>query len=526
MNKTTFLVTLLLPLLIFSQDHLLDNVYINNLSKELKTYTVLDAGINTKFDEKGATFFKDKFLIISSRKVGAFSKKDEITNQPYSKVYCLDIKQSGDLKRPLLFSTSLNAKNAHIGAIIFTPDEKTAYFTKSNSKNNYQLYKATINAKKPGKWKNIELLNFSLNQPYLDIKDLYINPEGSLLYFCSNSQKEGFGGYDIYVADIKNDKTIGEPLNLGKKVNTEGDERSPYITGDKKYLFFASSGHHSTGGLDLYKSRIVHHQFTQPINLGLDINSAQDDYAFVMANNKIAYFTSNRLNGHGGTDIYKIILNPPSQDLSGYVLDDETNIILPDAKITLLDEEGNILSTTKSNKNGYYTFNKLNSLDRYFIHVEKEGYFTLNSPFKAYQIKNYTYKENLYLHTEEPEIITLDYKTFIKLDKIYFEYNKSTVKPESYYLLDKVAGILRKHPEYHLEIRSHSDNRGTSVYNLKLSQKRANAALNYLANKGISKNRLTAIGFGESNLLIKCDTNCTEEQHQTNRRTEFILTNK
>lgn len=525
MNRTTFLVTLLLPLLIFSQDAIYDDFSSKLNTNNTKTYTVLDAGINTEFHDEGGTFFMNKFLIISSRKIGAFSRKDGVTKQPYSKVYCMDIKQSGDLKRPLLFSSSLNAKKAHIGAIVFTPDEKTAYFTKSNSKNNYQLYKATINPKKLGKWESIELLDFYLNKPYLDIKDLYVNPEGTLLYFCSNSAK-GYGGYDIYASDIKKDRSLGTPLNLGKNINSKGDERSPYIAPNKKHLFFASSGHQSYGGLDLFKSRIVHHQFTQPINLGKDINSQLDDYGYVIANNRIGYFTSNRLGGHGNTDIYKIVINPPIQNIAGYVLEQSNNIVLPNTKITLRDQEGVNIGKTVSDKNGFYEFKKIISKERYTLHVEKEGFFTLNTTFNAYHRDNYTYKENIFLHTESPEIITVDDKMMINLENIFFEFNKANLKKESIPSLNKVIDILNKYTQYNLSIIAHTDNRGYAKYNQLLSEKRAQVALSYIAKHGISKQRLKAIGMGEDKLLIDCKDNCSEKDHFSNRRTEFILTNK
>ena len=242
MNKTTFLFALLLPLLIYSQDSFInstDEFYLSSEIAPIKTYTVINAGINTIYNDEGGTFFKNKFVISSNRKIGAFTKKDALTNEPYTKLYCMDVKHSGELKRPLLFSSSLNTKNAHIGSVAFTPDEKTVYFTKSNSKNNYQLYKASLDKKGLGKWEDIELIDIPLNKPYLDIKDLYINPEGNLLYFSSNSKKEGYGGYDIYASEILDNKNLDSPLNLGNKVNSKEDERSPYISSDKKHLYFS-----------------------------------------------------------------------------------------------------------------------------------------------------------------------------------------------------------------------------------------------------------------------------------------------
>lgn len=529
MNKATFLIVLLLPLLIYSQDSFKENHFklTNPLKEEkpIKNFTVLDAGINTIYNEEGGVFYKDKFIISSTRKIGAFTKKDELTNQPYSKLYCMDIAHNGELKRPLLFSSRLNAKNAHIGSVAFTPDEETVYFTKSNSKNNFQLYKAQLDSKKLGKWENIELVEMVLNKPYLDIKDLYINPEGNLLYFSCNSAK-GYGGYDLYVAEILADRTIYSPLNLGKNINSKGDERSPYLSTDKKYFYFSSSGHTSIGGLDIFKSKIVHHQYSKPINLGIEINSPKDDFNFTKANNRIAYFSSNRNGGKGQTDIYKAIITEALQDLSGYALDKKTNIILPNTSVKLKDLEGKLIASTKTNEYGFYQFDKIVSQETYTLTVEKEGYYTLNSPFYAKLTKNYSYRENFLLHSASPEIIKVDDYLVINLEKIYFNFDRWELKDESKISLDKVATILKKNPNYQLKIIAHTDNRGDNEYNLLLSQKRANATLEYLTRKGISKVRLTAIGKGESKLLIDCGQECSEEQHQANRRIEFLITNK
>ena len=158
--------------------------------------------------------------------------------------------------------------------------------------------------------------------------------------------------------------------------------------------------------------------------------------------------------------------------------------------------------------------------------MSKDGYFYLNSSFNAYKTKNYTYKENFELHSEIPELVEIDDKLLVNLEKIHFDYNKWTLTENSKSSLNKVVTILKKNPEFLLKIVAHTDSRGDSNYNLLLSQKRANATLDYLVNKGINRIRLTAIGQGETKLLIDCGENCSGDEHFANRRLEFIITNK
>lgn len=519
MKRTTLLLTLFLSLSLFAQDTYFDSF------EELTpfydfpiTYTVYNAGINTKYADEGASFYKNKFIIISSRKTGAFVKKDKLTNQPYSQIFCFDIDGKGNLKRPLLFASSLNSKY-HEGAVAFTPDEKTVYFTRSDEQNNYKLYSATLSESRIGKWENIKPLN--IVDQHQNIKDIFINNEGTLLYFSSDAEG-GYGGFDLYTADIKSNHTLGEPLNLGNKINTSGDERSPYVTPNKKHLFFSSTAHGAYGGLDIFKSRIVHHDFKKPINLGQDINSSYDDYGYILANNKIGYFTSNRAGGIGNTDIYKFTIKTAKQELKGYVLDKTSQIVLPNTKLTLLDAEDNIIKVTSSDKNGFYKFTNIEALESYSIISDKDGFFSSNIPFRAHQRYDYTYKRDVELIQTTPEIVEVNNLLVIELEDIYFDFDKTIIKNESTLSLNKVAKILKDYPEYILNINAHTDNQGSAAYNLNLSKNRAKSALNYLVKHGIPKSRLKAIGHGESKLLIDCNP-CSEHDHEINRRIEFIL---
>ena len=485
-----------------------------------RIYNIYDAGVNTSYFEMGHTFYKNKFIIISNRKVGLISPKDKNTNQPYTRIFCIDVDNKGNLERPLLFSKNLNTNKYHEGSIVFSRNERTVFFTRTDDQNNFILHQANLSEKRIGRWEDIKVSHISKEHP--NITDLYINPEGTLLYFASNAPT-GYGGYDLYAAEIKEDGSLHMPLNLGPIINSSGNEHSPFLTKNSSHLYFSSDGHATYGKLDIFKSRIVHHSYGKPINLGPEINSPANDLGFILASKRLGYFTSNRDGGHGNYDIYKFTKNPVEQKLSGYVVDRESQSELPHTKLILRNATGTVVQTTSTDRNGFYQFNDISPLEHYEIGIDKKGYFASNLPFHSNKNFSYAYREDIELILHQPELVEIENDLVIQFDNILFDYNKARLQKASKIPLDQVVKTLEDYPDYNVIIKAHTDTQGHKAYNQKLSKRRANITMKYLIENGIHPDRVTAKGMGESQPLIDCRDQCSESEHQKNRRVEFIL---
>jgi len=211
-----------------------------------------------------------------------------------------------------------------------------------------------------------------------------------------------------------------------------------------------------------------------------------------------------------------------AQHLEGVIVDRETQIPLPNAKITLFNDEGEAIATLNSDEDANYKFD-VSPYENYTITATKDGFEDLVTDFVADNENTTTYNKDLELDAIEAEIVEVEEKRMIVVNNIYFDYDKATIKQESEIPLGSIVAILTEHPEMKIEINAHTDNRGNDNYNLKLSTKRAASAMQYLINQGISKDRLISNGYGETQPKYDCKTNCTEQEHQANRRVEFVI---
>ncbi len=464
-----------------------------------------------------APFFKFDDVKLPNREVDGF------TGACYLKLF---VKKKGD--RITDFPV-VKDKSYHIGPASFTADGKQMFFTMSTvpEKMIYQKV-AAVKGKlaiattgiyytlkdENGNWKEAEA--FKYNSTTYSNGDPFISNDGKHLYFCSN-MPGGIGGTDIYVS-IKN--KAGEwdlPINL-KEVNSEGNERTPFFDLANSF-YFSSDGYVGMGGLDIYVATIKKGQISQPINVGYPINSPQDDFALAFDTDSSGYFASNRKDGMGDDDIYRFTKQKSAAyQLKGIVFEKGTGLPLTAALVTLKREGGSQLQF-QTDATGGFKFNLDRAAD-YELSGEKTGFrndlaslSTKGLPMIAVNLT-----KDLYL-----EHITI--KKAIRIENIYYDFDKADIRPDAAKELDKLVKIMKDNPTLWIELGSHTDSRGDDKYNLKLSQRRADAAVQYLINNGIEKNRLTAIGYGETMLLNKCanGVECTEEQHQLNRRTEFKI---
>ncbi|WP_044399969.1 OmpA family protein [Lacinutrix sp. Hel_I_90] len=484
-------------------------------------FTTLDAGINTKYLEYGSGFFMDKFIMVSSKKLGGLAKTDKVTGEGYKNIFCLDVRADGSLKLPLLFSRIINTFENNEDQLTFSPDEQTMYFTRSTPEDSsiYNLYKVNLEKDSHGNWIGQQLLD--VNVAHASIENPFVSPDGKQLFFSSN-KPGGFGGFDLYVANIKSDGTLDIPVNLGAKINTALDDKYPAISEDGKDLYFSSKGHDNIGGFDVFKSKIITNGYRRPRNLGNTINTKYDEVAYFMAGRNKGYVSSNKAFGKGNFDIYKFSNEEVLQSIEGVIVDLDSKILLPNTTVVLLNEEDEEIARQTTGENATYKFN-VTPFDTYTITTMKDGFNNGTFDFIANIGENITYTKDLELNAIEAEIAEVKNKKMIVVNNLYFDYNKWRVKEESLVQLNSIARILLEHTDMKIEINAHTDNQGNSRYNMNLSQKRAAAAKGYLIKKGIAASRLISKGYGETQPLVDCRSSCNQDEFQKNRRIEFII---
>ncbi|MQP25346.1 OmpA family protein [Flavobacterium sp. LMO8] len=486
---------------------------VNAINKNTKgiSFIISDTGINSELNEIGTTFFKNKYIILSNKKRRhADVTVNPITNTPNNNLYCVDVKEDGNLSFPLLFSQALDSDNDE-GSIGFSSDQRTIFYTQENPNNKqlFTLHKATLNEKDAKKWTNITNLNVVPEQYSAETPS--VSPDGKKIYIASNIPG-GYGGFDIYEATIAEDGTVGKLVNLGPNVNTTDDEKYPYMSSDNKYLYFSSKGHTNLGGYDVFRSAYVDNSFLTAMNLGTDLNSRRDDVAFVMTSPSKGYISTDKKQS-GNFDILKFEIRKQENLHYNYTIVEEvTKTALPNATVVVTDEFGTKLTETQSDNNGKIKL-AIEPLTFYNVEVTKDGYET-----KKTNIATGDKDKNIAL-TQKKAVVTED---AIVIENIYFDFNKSSVKKESELSLNKIVEVLANNPNLSITINAHTDNKGSEIYNQKLSESRAKAAYQYLLKKGVPTSQLTYKGFGESELLEKCEK-CSASQDQTNRRVEFKI---
>ena len=489
----------------------LDSI-INVISKSTKgiNYLIGDTGINSELNEVGTSFFKNKYIILSNKKRRhAEVTVNPITNEPNNNLYCVDIKEDGSLSFPLLFSQALDSEKNE-GSISFSADQRTIYFTQENPNNNqiYTLHKADLNEKEQKKWVNITNLNavpaeYSVETPSL-------SADGKKIYVASNIPG-GFGGFDIYEAPVLADGSIGKLVNLGPNVNTSTDEKYPFMSADGKYLYFSSKGHTNMGGYDVFRSSVLKNDYSPALNLGTDLNSRRDDVAFIMTSPTKGYISTDK-HQQGNFDIFKFEIKKQDNLSQTYtVVEEKSSIALPNTDVIVTNEFGEVLKT-KSDEKGKIRLD-LEPLTQYTVALNKDGYET-----KKLNIATGDTDKNIAL-TQKKAVVTED---AIVIENIYFDFNKSTIKKESELSLNKIVEVLKNNTNMSITINAHTDSKGSETYNQTLSESRAKSAYQYLLKKGIPATQLTYKGFGESELLEKCEK-CSAKQDQTNRRVEFKI---
>ncbi|MBP6128239.1 OmpA family protein [Flavobacterium sp.] len=492
--------------------------YTNQLKNQAKQYEVLKSDVSSDKTDFGAVLSQNNELYFTSAR-NTSRKENGMDDQPYLDLYKAIRNTDGTLSQATAVE-ELNTK-WHDGPATITSDGTTMYYgSESFNESAYQknkekhlkfsqiyLYKAT---KIEGdKWGNAKAL--PINSKDYSVRNPSISKDGKTLYFSSN-MPGGFGGEDIWKVSVDGD-TYGTPENAGANINTEGNESFPSIQ-DDGILFFSSNGKQGFGGYDVFKQN-TNTKEQAATNLGAPVNTQKDDFSFSYNLDKnVGYFSSNR---EGNDDIYQAIA-VCGVDATVVVKDAETGKLLSGASVTFVDQKGKNKGNQESNDMGEAKFG-----------VACDEIANFNATRAGYQngtatmAKSKNGAQNIVINlTPIQPIIT---ETEVILQPIYFEYNQSNITAQGAEELDKLVKVMNQYPTMVIDAKSHTDSRGSDSFNLKLSDRRAKATVQYIVSKGISKERITGTGMGETQPKAPC-TECTEEQHAQNRRSEFLLIKK
>ena len=496
--------------------------YLPKILEKGKKFNVQDAGINSAYSDFGGTLQGGQLYIATAR--NEMGKSYGWNEEPFLDIYVAQKNDDGSFQAPSPVE-ALNTKY-HEGVVSFSPDGNTMYFSRESyydkiferdslSRNKFSVLNLYKSTKELEGWSEGEAL--SLNSENYSVKNPAVSPDGKTLFFASD-MAGGMGQFDIYSAPINDNGSVGEATNLGQKLNTEGQEMFPFVSSDNT-LYFSSDGHLGLGGMDVFFAKLVDGKVGPIRNVGIPVNGNADDFAFSINDESgEGFVSSNREGGAGSDDVYAVKVLQPICDVlvTVTVKDSETGNILVGATVNVLDSEGNSIGTKTTSDKG-----EVNYI------VECASDLSLSA-----SMENYESGTGFVAGTSEEESSTeilLDpideiiLANKVVLDPIYFDFDKSNITAQAAFELDKLVQLMNKYQSIIISAESHTDTRGNATYNQKLSERRALTTAQYVISKGIAAERITGVGMGETAPVNDCGTGCSEDEHQMNRRSEFII---
>lgn len=513
--------------------------YLEKLNGRQSYYKIKNLELlNTPAAEYSPVFLNNELYFTSSRGNG---KVYEATGTPYTDIYKVASRAANvDIATVAPLPEGINTDNTNDGCITFSPDGKTMVFAKGNTGKrkgglDVDLYLSRF---RNGAW--TEPIPLNINDPESWDSSPAFAPDGKTLYFSSNRkgrgrEKLGYGGLDLYSAVMDSRGRFSRVRNLGPDINTPGDEMFPYVADDAK-LYFSSDGHPGYGGLDLFVVKRQNGKTTIE-NLAQPVNSNGDDFGIFLFRADRGFFTSNRDGGKGDDDIYTFINEDPNLKVVNYYLqgvaytpDAQGKLqVLPNTKVSIIDANKDVLQDFVTGNDGKFLFRIYENED-YDMTGENDGYLVKRQQYttKGKSVDPATLKDLVTNITLDTMIVLdkIDLNKYFVVENIYYDLDKWNIKPEAAKELDKLVQLLIDNPEIKIELSSHTDSIATVDYNMTLSQRRAESAVSYLVEHGISQERLVAKGYGELRPIARNtnpDGSDNYEGRERNRRTEFKI---
>ncbi|TRW23538.1 OmpA family protein [Flavobacterium zepuense] len=496
--------------------------YLDSINGKPEKFELKNLASNTAMADFGTVFYNKQVVFTSAKdSVRNGAKVYDWNGQPYLSIFIADRNADGTFSNEKKFLN--NAQTGyHNAAVGFSPNLKTVYVSVNNvdkqdklqnskkGTNNIQLVYGEIQGDRLTKKQTAPFnsADYSVGQPA-------VSSDGKWLYFVSD-MPGGYGATDIYYCKLYPDGALGTPKNAGPQINTQGREMFPYYDGGT--LYFSSDGHYGMGGLDVFKSTLADDSYTLPQNLGKPVNSNRDDFAYIINNEGWGYVSSNREGGRGDDDIYYFTPKDVTceQVITGKVTNKKSGEPIQGVQIKA-NVAGSAVSTA-SDKEGVYSIT-IPCDAKPDVTAALEGY-TTNKPDANGNVELQAYKDLVKL---EDNVEKVD------INPIYFDFDQYYITPQAATELDKVVFVMQHFPDVVIKIESHTDSRGKDDYNLRLSDDRAKSTYSYIVSKGIDPKRIESVkGYGETQLRNKCsnDVPCTDEEHQLNRRSDFIIVKK
>lgn len=494
-----------------------------------------ETAVNTINSEFSAFPINGQVYFAGEPNLSVSDKRYGWTGNSYLRVYTADSQGSNKLSNPSISGLPFNEENYHVGPVSSDASGNTLFVTRTypgkhaevekENKVKYRTHKLElyIYTKEGNDWKATPFAYNNVKE--YSVGHASISPDGKTLYFASD-MPGGVGGTDIWFSEQQADGAWGVPRNAGTSINTEKDELFPNIAADGN-LYYSSNGLPGMGGLDIFNSVGSKSSWSKPANVKYPLNSAGDDFAFISneltEDNVKGYLSSNRQGGKGDDDIYSFSFEKQKAKiillLKGTTYNKDTKEALAEASVTLFSEGRKIVAKKNSAQDGSFLF-ELEKESDYKILAQKAGFAADSATVSTKGImKSDTLYASLYL---DPILVVG--KTF-QLENIHYDFDKDNIRKDAADILDRLLDILRENPTLKIELASHTDSRGSDSYNLDLSQRRAQSAVNYLVSRGINRDRMVAKGYGETRLLNRCanGVECSVAEHQANRRTEFTV---
>lgn len=490
-----------------------------------------EEAINTELSEFSVFPLVDKMVcFIGEPPLSKDKKTYGWTGSSFLRIFAAQKNDKNSLENRELSKSIYNDVYYHVGPlaankegslflITRTYPGKKGRITKINGNRyltqNMELY---LQSKKYGRWLAPQPFIYNDVKKY-SLGHAVLSLDEKVMYYISD-MKGGQGGTDIWYSEIQPNGTWSKPLNAGTTINTPGNEMFPTIGPDGTF-YYSSNGFPGMGGLDIYSCNGERDQWSTPVNLRYPVNSSCDDFSYIVNENlKIGYLSSNRPNGKGGDDIYSfdIKLRNNLYTINGIAYNKQTKKRLADADVVIYSSKNTIVAKQKSGPDGSFSF-KLPFTNLSNLKASKDGFYPDTAAVSKNAFSN-DRKLNVALYLDP---LFEKGKTF-KLENIHYDFDKFNIRKDAEYILNGLLKIMHENPTLTIELASHTDSRGNDEYNMNLSQNRAQAAVDYLVSRGISRSRMEAKGYGESRLIYGKDgATITETQHQANRRTEFTV---